>query len=827
MDMKRTFGYALTTFCAALLLTAGTCPGARGGRGGRKARNTGNAGSGESGSWHVKEAPIRFALDLTRSPTHESAGYFAHLPDGGLLPTPFPATQVVSKRGNPLDSSTLWHNRTAGMAIVFEDPGRENEVYVYVTPSRELRLWTPASKLTPSSILCANPAAGTLDAAVNLSKLGSVGPTVNYRDHIGIPNRAPLSIGGDLSGRPKPCSFYLLSHVVTSDPGKTWIAPFNLAGQCEVRVNGTTIVPKKRTEKWGGAGQYVNLKKGLNRVEVFHAIGGQGSFSTHAKKGGLMYLAWKTPNATLSELGGTRPRKAPMGGTSKWEARVLYDNEIAHSGHCKVAATRFQDGAPVPHIDMHPLEVYWFGGEAPVIVYELTAGGQGNPQGTTYTWDFGGGATLTRRKLLWPFLGGRENMVTLTASADGKQKRCKKPFFGFATLRSSLEDARTRAVYRKAALTVLEAYPGNVDPTANWDTSIWNNFFRTMDLGKGQELLTHIFSVRWGVLSAKLPPEKRQQLLDIFLDFLPRVSPAKALQWIDRLEKEARRDRNQADLLKVARAEVQMYYLNELDAARKSLVDVIRLRGTSGAAELARIRCGDIEFIKGNLNEATKIYADVQNRVNRSRTHGSSSSSLGGSSRLRQSDAERRREWLSKAPSLAKAYELPVAEEKAEPKRGRRRPGRGQEPEVATAPTFKAAPNAHVQDWKLNALLDVSASENIKTLIDQGYLLEAKRGLQMWERESPMSKVSGDFILNEAALYMKLGDYARARAMLMPYCQHVDASSFFPAATEALLTCMVELDEPKDKVMEFYEKVKKKLEFHPAAKELEDIVNSL
>jgi hypothetical protein len=126
-----------------------------------------------------------------------------------------------------------------------------------------------------------------------------------------------------------------------------------------------------------------------------------------------------------------------------------------------------------------------------------------------------------------------------------------------------------------------------------------------------------------------------------------------------------------------------------------------------------------------------------------------------------------------------------------------------------------------VAEWKMNALLDVSASETVKGLIDQGFLLEAKQALRRWERAFPQSKLSGDLLLNEARFYMAVQDWRRARAILTPYCEHVDASSFMPAAAEALLACKLRLEEPDDEIVAFCKKMMKKLAFHPAALKME------
>jgi hypothetical protein len=87
------------------------------------------------GEWHVPEAAFRYKLDLTQAPTHASAGYYVHLPDGGILHGTTPATVVTTEDGKVLPSYLLWNNPESGFSIVFADPGSQTRsVYVYPNP---------------------------------------------------------------------------------------------------------------------------------------------------------------------------------------------------------------------------------------------------------------------------------------------------------------------------------------------------------------------------------------------------------------------------------------------------------------------------------------------------------------------------------------------------------------------------------------------------------------------------------------------------------------------------------------------------------------------
>jgi len=749
--------------------------------------------AGAAPKWHLPAAPIRFSVHLDGGPTHASAGYFVQLPDGGILPKPFPHPHVVQGDGTALKSAVLWQNARTGCGIVFEVPKRGGDVFVYVAPGRRLPVWTPDSGLTPSAMLCTQSGRGGKGDAVALTRLGAVGPTVHYRNRAGI-GKAPLSIPGDLSGRPGPCAIYMLAHVATVDPGKTWVAPIAFMGGTEVRIDGRTLALKERVKKPGGRGDWADLSKGLHRLEILC-----WSNKGEAPRNGFMTLTWKTPKTTEREMGGKRPSDLKFPGTPMWESRKLRGNEIVRSGRAHVTAAASKDGGPVAWFDKSAIENFWISGP-PVVVYKFAAKTAGNPQGTRYAWSFGGNSSLPKAVAHWPLLGARDQAVTLTASAGDKKSTCTVQFFPHKLGKTDLNNPRCRQNYRTAALDVFTAYPAAADPTAGWTSAQWDYFFQCMELNKGRELLTHIVNVRWGTLAQKLSPARKAVLRDLILDFAPRVSPQLALKWIDTF---GRMGGSEAGVMQVLRAETLLHYMDDVEGARGILEPMVRRQQKNEASELARIRLGDIAFMEGDLNEAMKLYGEVQNRSK----HRSSRTGSGAMVNSRNPVARLKTVGLARSKAQLEARRNEGKAEKNAPARGR---------------SFSLRRGGPVAEWKMDALLDVSASESVKSLIDQGYLLEAKQALRRWEREFPLSKLTGDYVINEATFFIKLEDWKRAKALLEPYCEYVDASSFMPPAVEALLECKVQLDEPDDVIIKFCEKMKKKLEFHPAGQHIAD-----
>jgi TolA-binding protein len=218
-----------------------------------------------------------------------------------------------------------------------------------------------------------------------------------------------------------------------------------------------------------------------------------------------------------------------------------------------------------------------------------------------------------------------------------------------------------------------------------------------------------------------------------------------------------------------------MYQIKNLDEARKWVRPLTAEPGE--ASEWAKIRMGDIEFLSRNLNEATQLYGDVQDRSKHTKT-----------------------------PAEIAAAERAKAAE-AESGKGKKR-GKG-----AKDPVHIPAPPARVAPWKLSAIRDVAAAENVRNLLDQGFLWEAMQALRAWEREFPLSKISSDYLLLEGRLCVALGDYARCRALLEAYCEQVDASNFVDDALTMILDCMKQMNDSPDAVAKYRAAVKKRMEF--------------
>ena len=735
-------------------------------------------------TWAVKEAPVRFIVALEDAPSHPSAGYFAIFPDGGALPGPLPEPTVFDASGNPLKSAVLWQNHTTGFCLVFETPQSGGEVVVYVSGTNTLRLWSPKTGLTPSAILCSRPGSGSRAEAMQLDNLGPVGPLVHYinqAEHTAKWKQETLGLVMGMENvsvrmRAAPSSLYLLAHVMVTDPGTAWVAPVSFNGQMDVAVDGAMMKPFKKNEKRGGWGSSVTLSAGIHRLECY-------GYNSAGGVVGPMMLMWRTPKTTVEEMGGKRTAEMKYAGTAMNEARQLRSEEIVRSGHCKVSDVQSRDGGPIACFSVSSEKVFWFGEEIPQIQCALDVVAKKNPAETRYEWTFGDfpGAVAQGKDVTWLFKSGADHWVKLVAEAGGKRSEATFPFLPFQAQGCTLDDYSTRASFNRACLNMLKAYPENADPFEQWDASLWNNFFRVLDIEARNPMLDYLVTMRWEAFRKKADAGKRALVEDIFLLGMEGRNPKEALKWAAEFERNSTL-RERSLELRLKMAEIMMYYLNDLEGARKAIRPVLVEGGEIG--EWARIRAGDVEFMtRTNLNEATQIYGDVQNRSNHAR----------------EADEDAKGDDYANQPAQAGKH-----------KKGARRA-------AAPAPATRIQePAPTVAAWKLSAIRDVAASEGVSSLITQRYFLEANKALRKWEREFPLAKVTGDYWLQEAKFYIAIEDYRRARAILTAYCDQVDASNFVTEAMTMIVSCMIYMGEPESAVEKYQKEIGKRMQFGTA-----------
>ncbi len=745
----------------------------------------GLSGAAEPGEWAVKDAPVRFVVGLAKAPSHPSAGYFMKLADGGSLPGPFPEPVVLDEAGNLLSCAVLWHCKETGCGLVFQTPKAGETAVIYVRASKKLKTWTPESGLTPGAILCEVNGTSAKAAALKLGQLGTVDAKTHFINQSWSGGTwqgtsVPLAMR---EWKPGGNAMYLLAHLDVKDPGPTWVAPQSRSGQMEIVVDGKTVALSKKNEKLGGVGGEVNLTAGLHRLELY-------GFAPEGTAIGPMMFTWRTPKTTVEELGGPRAKDLRYPGTPMCESCIIDDARVVRSGDCTLLDIHSRAGV-VAAFTCAPDSLFASEGEEALIAYTLKAWTKSNPKETRYSWSFeqAPNALADGAETHWLFKGDRYGRVTLTAEAAGKRVSSSAVVFFHTDQSSSLDDEETRYAFKRACFAMLKAYPDKVDPTATWDAAMLNNFFRVLDISGGNALLEYIVTQRWDFFKKRLTPEKQALLEDIVLFSMGPRKPQESMKLASKLSADEFSGGRSA-VLKLKGAEILMYYLNDLDGARRIITPLL---GDSGeAGEWAKIRMGDLEFLARNLNAATQRYGDVQNRAKAS---------------VASTVPKRLSALSSGATRSHKKTEEPVKEKSGD--KTKKEPQKVEEP----SKYVPIEQPAGLPAWKLSAIRDVAASENVNILIEQGFHLEAFQALQSWERVFPLSKISGDFILCEAKLYRALKDFKRARLLLSAYCEQVDISNFLPEAMELNRLCMADMNEPAEVIEKYKEEIRKRAFF--------------
>lgn len=733
------------------------------------------------GGWAVPSAKICYSLKIIEAPKVPECGYFVHLPDGGLLGGKPPVTTAIAPDGRTLESRLMWHSAERGFYLVIQDPGPGAKTLdVYVSDKGKPNYWTPESALRPGTVLCTLPGTDLMATARTLSNFATLPSGMSLNLHNGIP-RAAFSIGGDLLSRPPPWVFYMMGNIVAKSAGEFWIVPFTKQGTTVMLVNGQEITPTNQMPGWGGTGAFVQLQQGINRIEVYQT-------ASHADEY-LFYLAWAPPYEQF--------RKPVQ------NARGVVGEDIARSGSAQLTLVKNQNGSTVAAGVAQPYLLFWLENEPPLVTYKFSALTEGNPPDTKYTWIFPGNATVEGPKAPWIFPANTETSVTLVAKSGKGVSRAEIPFFAHSFLPANLNRPTHTHLFREALVQMLRSYPARADALQQWSVGHWNNLFRTLEFGKSRELLEMLFQKHGPALAAQLKPAQILWLQNMLLTELETSDPAGAAKWFDYFKVNFKTPET-AQRLKLREAEIAIYAAGDFEKAQ-AILNPMNTKQIALAGK-AQICLGDIEFLKGNLNGATAFYSQAQALAKaRRNAPDASSASAGGlaANAILIKDAPKPAAPVA-SPTPASTFAAKIQQ-------------RNEARDAAKTQLESAKGLA-----KAGAIQDVSFSENVATLLEGNYMLEASQALEAWEEEFPLSKVSGDYIIREAQWNAKAGNHKRAVAMLTAYCTQIDASSFLPKAVTQLIESSAQVPESKAKTREVAESVLNRMKFHPVASQLED-----
>lgn len=735
--------------------------------------------TGGARAWDVPASRLRLKLGLGRAPTHVSAGYLAVVPDGGALPQPGPEADVRDADGNRLRHGILWHDPRQGLGLVFETPAAGDHVWLYLLGSAARTVWRPGSGLTPSVVSFLKHGTEGLGEAEHMAANLPAGRNVYFE------RSTVMGIGAAPAGLDGPFADYTLGYVSTRDTGRAWMACMS-EGPAAMNVNGRRLRAIQREDKPGGIGDWVEIGSEPLRVEIFHSsfVAADGT-----RKRGHAWAWWKLPGTPDAEL---RPGAEEQGGVPQWAARPIEPHECVQSGTTRILAADTPDASPAALFTTDALSYFWTG-ENPVILYRFTAVSDGNPPDTEYDWEMGGPARLSgRARAAWLFHPGRNAAVTLRASLGRRTAESTRPFTTFCSplASASLNRPSDRQAYRDAFHGMLTAFPDDRDPTADWTQDMWDLLLELTEYGAGRALLAHLCTARRAVLVRKLQPARRWRLEDLFFPVICTVSPEKADAWIDLVERDEP-DAVRRDAWKLRRAELAMYYLDDLDRARVLAGELAASR--SPLARRARIRQADILFLEGQLEETLRLYAEIQSQpLSGERVETSAPSAVGR--------------------GLARSREELAAQREALRRLRRDDAQRGGDP---------PAPD----DWRRDTARETALSETARTLIAQRHFEDAWKTLQEWELAFPARKLSGDYMIVESRFHLETGDTRRALRLLQAYVDGVEIAAHTPEAMRELLRTLVRMKAPDEQVHRFCLEIKKRFPHHPVAQEAETMAD--
>lgn len=436
---------------------------------------------------------------------------------------------------------------------------------------------------------------------------------------------------------------------------------------------------------------------------------------------------------------------------SKKVPSFVPDKFFTHSAEATIRSARYRDGRAVPMFVWNALSYLWLSDKA-LCLYRIDLDRPDEaPRGAQVSWRIGDYESI-ERELHWLVPGDGEQLVELRFVQDNKTASSARYIYLPRTPKAaSVNEAVDRRNFRAALLSRCLATPKTRSPCANWSDDIWITLHSCLDPYAGNALLEEIVTRGRADLNRR-PREERWAVEDIYIENMRYTSPSNVLAWIEKFE-QTETDASRKSLWQKRRFQFHLYDLDDPVKA-KAAVDTMRQTAATPDQVARMLICvGDLERMAGNFEQAQKAYLDAADRYRNVR---------------------------------------------------------------ATAPaTPGAAPPAGEADWRIGAVRVASYARDVDNLIAQSDWLGARRELDQWEREFPLSKLNGEFGVCEARYYYKIRDYKRAERILAPYVKAVDTAPELPAALQMRFECLMQLSR-ENEAAELAADMEKRFPGHPA-----------
>jgi hypothetical protein len=716
-------------------------------------------------AWAVPGAALRVDVSVTRNPNHPDLGVFVKIPNGGLLPGKFHIPDARDAQGKPLDCVIVADSPTDGFGVLFAKPADGTSASVYITPSANAPQRPAGARIYPATFFFSKNGNASLEAAKRMERDYPPAPGASFDVwNYGIGSMVnPFGPDDDFST-------WIVSALVLEKKERIYFCTISDEGS-EFAIDGKTVHswPGIHTRQGGTKGQHgawVELGPGLHRIDYFH----------FEKTGPQeINLCWKRP------------------GMETKDDLPEHVSGLARSGAADITRITFKDGRAAGVIlgNSERLGYYWIG-DKPLVLFALSYGAVTPSATQSVNWEFPPNKRISAPAIDWLVSGDPDGIsfpATLAVSNAAGIARTTVRMRTFWTPPAlSLDTKNDRLIVRKALYDLIRSVPAPADPCADWSDDHWGMLIELLEPYKAGPILMELFSRGFDGALQKRPPEQRWTLEDRFIETLRlQRNDKQLLDWISRLEKN---ERNSARKFrwKDERVCACLFDINDPAAAKHELAFLKETAIGPDQTQIAALRAGDVERALGNTDAAIKFYKDAQDRY-RSRNKigmaGGRLTYVGPRKKQEGADADKDSSKRPKMQSLAS--------------------------------------KAKVDDWKIYTVHDASMYATITSFIAQDALPEAFQKLADWENESPASKLSGDYPMAEAKLYLYVEDLRRAINALAVYRKNVTMSAQLADAIRLEIGCRQKLNDTKT-IKELAADFIKRFPGHPYEREMKDLL---
>jgi len=474
----------------------------------------------------------------------------------------------------------------------------------------------------------------------------------------------------------------------------------------------------------------------------------------------MSQLIWRLPSAGKGALPQTPRRDA-----------------FAHSGAVRITAAETRSGV-APALFERRVRSYMSFADQFVDLFDLSIATPVSA-GAQYNWQFTDGSQAHGPKVLWPIIRGANLSVTLTATnARGSSISTRLLYPDTYPPPADVNDPDARRDYAQALLNRLQGAPAGTSPVASWTPALWEMLPQVIQGGEAKDLLAFLFQ-HCNADLANLSQDDQKQLGDIYYEELKadkQGAPAILNTIIAAQKTPEAQFRWQLKALDFA-----LFEAGDIAGARQIAAGlrVDTFHGGKNDAELKLIAQGDIERMAGNVDLATQAYTSAQ-ALNQQPTRPGFLPFTGFNDR----------------PSPTPSKDGIV---------------------ISAADTQDA-------DWRKRAVLQGTYYTEVKNLLDQNALADARDKLDAWALEFPLSKLGGDYTLAEAEYAIKFNDYERAQRILKAYRIRVDLSAQLAEIMQLEWDCDAHLQHPEE-TKSLAADIKKRFPDLPLAKEADGVLN--